>query len=59
MVFLGLELGDKGWKAQANPLSYSGPIGRPLTCGQSYKHFASVNYDPRVEICAIFQSVQL
>ena len=54
MVFLGLELGDKGWKAQANPLSYSGPIGRPLTCGQSYKHFASVSNSPRVIIWEIF-----
>ena len=25
-------------------------------CGQSYKHFTSVNYDPRVVIWAIFQS---
>ena len=25
-----------------------------LHCGQSYKHFMSVNYDPRVVIWAIF-----
>ena len=44
MVCLGLEPGAAGWKAQTNPLSYS---GTPLS-DQSYKGSMILNYDSRV-----------
>ena len=40
---------DTAYTAIFQTFLYIGPIS-----GQSYKHFTSVNYDPRVVISAIF-----
>ena len=36
--------------------SHSVILAQAWTCGQSYKHFTVVNYDPRVVIWGIFKS---
>ena len=46
-----------GTSIKTNEVVFSAAVGnitRPTTCGQSYKHFMSINYDSRVVIRANF-----